>query len=310
MTEPRVNHAYGKRIGFGAASIALALFLGFTFSRIFTGDGGGRFVLFGIALVLWMAAVTLRPYLYDDVKMVAAVAALELLGIWLFLDEKTGTLIFLSLLFLFLLLFTSFKRGNWLLRNMLHIRFFRLSNSIVRTAMSGFALFAALYVTGALVGMTTVIPKTSFVYLFESAEPIVERVIPRFSGGITVHDAVYDLIAFRADPGATSAEIESAVGESIVSINERFDIELTGGEVAVDVLYDNLLAGLHELDIGVQAAVLILIGAVLFFTIKGVAFFANWIIVSVAYGCYMLLKLSGFFEITSTSMLKEAVSVR
>ncbi len=295
--------------GYAVVSIGLAYMCGYLLSAVIAGGAGFSALLLAVAAVLWLAVLTLISVSVENRYAAAALLAATALMLWVTAASRGSVLVFAGTGAFFLLAYAGYYRSRTDVDNGLKIKFARSAMPALSSAMTGLILFATLAVFAAEGAGTSNALQGALNAAVESAAPLIRGFLPGFAARESIDTVLKNLVTEKLPAGTPGAAIDQTFREFKKSIEQTIGLPLAGSKSIADAVYGALREKFAALGQTAKSAALALGAVILFMTLKGVAFFANWIIIACAYGLYAALTFAGFFKIKVESADKEVITL-
>ena len=304
-----VDRLSGKIIGLGATSVFFALLFGVSYRMWFLAPVPGRTILLAAAAIVWLSIAGLSAFFVKGARVATGMVLLQAVAVWAFLPEPFSFWSISGILLLAIFLWGGLARGRADLTNSLKVRFLHAAERAMPVMMTGLILFATLSFLGASERPDAAAPKSVLQFLFKSSDSLTARFIPGFSSGKSFDEVLHAIVASRLPEGTSSEVINRDVDKTRTAIEKATGISISGQNKFVDELYKISVAKLVSLPSFARVLTLTVIGFLIFGLIKGIAFFAVWVVVGLMLLFFEVLRAMNFFHIGSESVSQEAIII-
>lgn len=219
--------------------------------------------------------------------------------------------------FLFLLL--AAKKGKSGMRDMIHIRFWRIGKMVLPSAIAAVFLFiSAAYVYGTD-KKEFVIPYSDFKVLFSLSSFLVDKVYPGFNINWTVNEFVSFLTQKQIEGNSQfgilpkylqNQMIDAAAKEFTKKISDLTGVPVNAKLPIIEAFYEILKYKLTGLFQNSQSLISISIAVLLFLILEGIALPVRWLAAVLGFIIYEVLIAAEFARISYEGISKENILLK
>lgn len=304
-----IDRSLVKVLSFSAATVILAGLFSYRFSLLTESLNLVALWLAVGAAILWMTLFGIQVFVIKSPRLELFLAALNALAVWIFSAQKFSLSALLAFFLLFVFLAVAALRGRMFIDNSLTIKLTQTVVLVTRLALTGLALFLAVYLISFLNFPDLAVSRDVFGFFLSGSDVIVARLIPGFSFDATIDSVLKSFVRSRSAPGTSAATIDRQANELRTALAERFSTLIAPQEKTIDVFYKVMsarLSGLSEYLKILTAAVMVIL---VFLVVKGLALIANLIIIPLSLLIYRLLTAFNFMHTTLENRSKEIIVV-
>jgi hypothetical protein len=207
-------------------------------------------------------------------------------------------------------LIAAYYNAQLELKNNLEVRFFKISNYVMRYASSALAIFAIISYLSLLDLEDPASARRALAIAIKPSEPIISAYIP----GYKATDSLVQ-IAAKIMPPDVRVSSQAVQNNFIEQSSIRLSLVIGGyinspvspRDNTLDIAYKATVAKLLKYSPTVQGLILFGVGLLIFFVVKIFLIVINWIATFLAFGIYQLLWGAGFFKIEMQSKTKKVI---
>ncbi|HEY4475849.1 MAG TPA: hypothetical protein VJB92_03985 [Candidatus Paceibacterota bacterium] len=308
MPEINIDRSFIKISAISVLCVIFAGLFGYNFASLIASLNPGNLSDLAYILIIWGVFLALQVFFVKSFSIGSAVAFIQTLAIWIFLPEKFGGLNLLAVFSLFVFLALSFAKGRRELNDYLKIRFFKISRRAGAVALTGVALFIAIYSIALMSASgANTISKDAFNFLMKGSDVLIAKIVPGFSSEDSVGNALKSFARVRLPEGAAESDIGREAESLRRQLSTSLKFQLNAEEKVIDALYNILVLKLLAVSEYSRSASLAVTAVIVFLLAKSIAFFLNWIIIFITFGVYQLLMALNFMHISFESQNKEII---
>ncbi len=307
MEEPNIDSTKWKVIGLGVVSTGLAALFGRSLQQFLNHDGG--LISLGIFCVLWFALMTLHPFLVKGLRVASILYAAQVLAFVAPFYASFSFTVLIPAALLFATMLVGFERGHKVLESNLNIEFYTAARRAAGALFTGLALFASIYVGAELKTKGGVVSKDYVRVAIQGVLPLTARLSP----GIKLDGRVGEVIKaitqkkLGLSQAIPVAYLDAQVQEIIATASDSLGVKIEANETLPHALEKVLTNKADKLSNGGKLLLAAGLGLLLFFTLKGLGFFLNFIVIFVAFLAYHLLLGLNVIHIGLESRSKETI---
>lgn len=290
-------------------SLLLAAFSGYRFVAALAEPQGPQIFFAALIAVLWMVMITLQPFFIKSSRLGFVLVAVEAVSIWVLFPDRFSSFTSGASVLLFVFLLFAYLNGRNEISQRLKISFWKVSGRSAKAALTGFALFIAVYSIGFLGYPDLNLSKKTFSYFLVGSEPLVGYVLPGFSLKMPIGDFLKTVAMSRLPEGAPQSVINETAALLQAQISKNLGIALSSAESLTDLLYKLSINKVLNLPPTWKMVAFIGIGLFIFWLVKAAGFFVSWVVVGIAFVVYEALYAFGFMHISFESRDKEVIIV-
>ncbi len=307
MEEPNIDGTKWKVITLGILSTGLAALFGWTLQRFLNQDGSPASL--AIYCVLWFALMTLHPFLVKGVRVASGLYAAQVLAFVTPFYASFSFTVLIPAALLFATMIIGFERGHKVLENNLNIEFYAAARRASGALFTGLALFAAIYVGAELKTKGGAVSKDYVRVAIESVLPLTARLSPGVKLDGRVGDVIKAITQKKLGLSQTIpvAYLDAQVQEIIATASDSLGVKIEANETLPHALEKVLTEKADKLSGGGKLLLAAGLGVLLFFTLKGIGFFLNFVVVFLAFLAYHVLLGLNVIHIGLESRSKEVV---
>ncbi len=209
--------------------------------------------------------------------------------------------------------FWAYQEVRQDLKNNLTIRFWRVAHRSAGYASSGLAIFSIMaYLSLFNFSDPDSLRKTLEVAI-KPLEPIFASYIPNFTIRSTITQLATGLLPddIKILPVELKNQaIAQATDRIVVLLGNYVKTPIRAGDRMIDIVYRATLGKLLDYSPIARTVVMILVGVIIYFLLKFLLIFANWISAGISYLLFAGLKRIGFFEIQLQQIDKEVIVIK
>ena len=305
-----IDRSLWKISFFGALAVLASFFFGYAAQQVRTAPVPSALVWAGVGLALWLSFSLLVPYVIKSASVAALIALLQsvIVGLFLFGGKSPG-LFFGAVFFLTFFLLMAFGTGRSEIRNALRIHFFKIGRGVVSVLVLGMNLFFALVVVFALRGEEVRIPQPFLGAMLRSSAPIVQRYVPGFSLEMNV-DAFFESFAkSRLPEGTPQFAVDRMVSDFVASIESQTKVTIDQNATVLQALDEIANTKLKDFSAKNQTLTLLVLAGLVFFTLAGLGFLVQWVILAVGFFLFQIFYASRFLHMEFETADKEIIVV-
>lgn len=307
-----INRSYLKIALIGIVAVLAAGFFGLELAALKSGTTGDRLLAAALAGIVWLTLAFLAAFLADQKGLGILLFGLQTLAAALpsYRFFLSSPYLLAGAVLLFVFLTWGYLRARLDLEEYLNIRFFRIGAKALPLFISGVAIFSAIYSAGVLDITGFSFSEAAVTKTLESAAPLMRRFIPGFSPEATVQGALSSFVRRQLPLDVPEAAVDQNTAALREKIAELTGIPLRGEDTVSQAVYENAILKLRSLKAGARVVALAVIGVLIFLTIKGVAFFIQWVIMLLGFLFYHALLMLNFFSIGFETREKEVIVMK
>lgn len=298
-----------KVIALASVSVFLALIFGYFFRKLSFGFTVSDLLNVAAILTFWIVVFVLSSLLIKSINIGFGVVFLQAFAIWILLPSKFSLFALLAIVALVLGLMMGFLKGRTEMRDLLKIKFLKISRHVSSLVLTGIALFITLYLLSTFNFPEFTISKGAFEFSLKGVEPIVAQFIPGFSLDAPFDETLKNFIRSRVPQETTETAVNEAASNLHADITKGTGTALEAADKTIDAFYKIFIFKLFTLPQGLKNFVFLALGLLIFVLIKGINFFINLIVNGLAFLIYELLLAFNFMYIGSENRTKEVLIV-
>ncbi|MBI3114466.1 MAG: hypothetical protein HYZ07_00725 [Candidatus Harrisonbacteria bacterium] len=283
---------------------AAGVWLGFSLRALLAGSGSA--VAAALAAVVFAAMLALLSAFVKS----AFVYGIVLLGVTallmapLYRSYTVPLLVTAVVAYLFML--AGGRRGQASAANDMKMSAARITRAMFPLAFSGIAVIIAVLHVQPLLNEDFRVTKLGVLRTFAPAEFILRRFIGEFSLSMPVGKLI-DMVANSGASGARSGLPQEARGAIVGQLGGALGVPIGERSSVADVLVEVLDREVRKVPATWHTAIVAAFGALLFFTVKGIGFFAYYPVALLVWGLYELALATGFARVVLEQKSKETI---
>jgi hypothetical protein len=299
-----------KIISLGVASAISALLFGFLFKSFINSGSLFLFILTMLAGLAFLAIFHIHSLLINNFWSSVAIIAIDAVLILGVFGASLSIAMLIAGLGVIGMLIAAYYGAQLELKNNLDIRFFKIADYTMRRASSALAIFAIVTYLSLLNLQDPAEARRALAIAIKPTEPITAAYVP----GYTINDSLIEVSRKIMPPEVRVASPESQAEfirqssnrlAQAIGASTKTDVKTT--DTTLDIAYKATIAKLLKLQPFVQTLILVGFGLVVFFLLKFLLIFVNWIAAILAFGIYQLLYSSNFFKVEVESRAKKVI---
>lgn len=219
----------------------------------------------------------------------------------------------------FLVLLLSVKKSRDIMKDIVKIRFWKISRAVLPTAIAALFLFAsAAYVYGTD-KKGFIIPYSDFKYLISSSDFLTKKIYPEFNSSWTIAELTSYLAEKQMEKMPQFEFLSKAVKKTAVNaavkdfekkISDFAGIAISAKLQITEAAYEILKSKLSILPPSSQNLISFSVFLLVFLLLEGVAVFVRLLVVLLAFILYEVLLAADFAKISYEGISKEYISLK
>lgn len=299
-----------KTISIAVASAISALIFGLVFKGFIGAGTLLSLVFLLLAIIVFQAVFLIQSLLINNFLVNLGIVAFDsVLIMAVFFNQLSFLMLFAGLSIIGFLI-VAYYNAQLELKNNLEVRFFKISNHVMRYASSALAIFAIISYLSLLNLEDPASARRALAIAVKPSEPIIAAYIP----GYKATDSLVQIAAKIMPPDVKISS--QAVQNNFIEQSSIRLSQVIGGYInspvsprdnTLDIAYKATVAKLLKFSPTVQGLILFGAGILIFFVVKVFLIVVNWAATFLAFGIYQLLWGSGFFKIEMQSKTKKVI---
>jgi hypothetical protein len=307
-----IDRSLWRIVVIGVATVGAALVMGLMINGVRTNVSIESAVFLIMAAIIWSVFLFLQMFMVKSMMINTPLILGQVVAMIIASFHSVSLYLIIAGVIFYAFLLVGFTRGRWDLMNYLKIRFFKIGTRALPLFVTGLALFLAIYFVSAFDESNFAISEKIFGLVVGSASPVLEKAIPGFDPNMSVSEFLRLVARQQVPEGVVTSEelIDQTASTLRQTIQDKTGASIGSGESVQNSLYRNLVNKLSNATAPIRAGALAIVGIGLFFGIKAVAFFVNWIILLIAFMLYRILLVVNFFYIGVEDRKKEVIVLK
>jgi len=272
-----------------------------------------------VALFLWsivlMALLILQSFFLKGFFLSAILTAFEVLAIGAFFVSNYSVLRTLFLVVLWFSLLAAKTVASTELANSLKIRFFKVAGAALGMISKGLAIFITVFYLSFLAFQDPGVIKSHLVSAGNftpgiSFDESIDDVLKRFSSGDKEKKSSFLFFNFGFDIPGLDEQLEGAArGQFESLLSDIAGIRVSLSDTLADTIYNIASNKLSDLSPQMKTAIWIVVGILLYLSVRFILYIIGWLSVLVAFALFHLLMIFHFFRVTTESRDKEMITL-
>lgn len=270
-----------------------------------------------LAAIIFLLVAVFQSFLVKSLQLGLYLSLANSAALFGFFLDKFSKLSLFGALILAASLVLGHRRARADMAARLKVNFFQFSHSVVLRAIFGVAVFISFFYAG-LYQTSGGISFKGFQFLTQGTAPLVRGFVPDFDLNMEVDDFFLNLIRNQF---AKVPQIQSLTDSDRLEVFHRLAQEFkarfsqstkVAAEARESVLsYFYRISNRYLKDLGEKAAYLPLLAIifVLFWVVRGVLFFAKWLVLAASQLVYSMLKSFGVIYLENEPRNKEIIMI-
>ncbi len=298
----------------------ISFFLFGFFLKLFIFEGAvNSFLFLIIAATGFLIIFLLQVFFIKTLWIANLIILVGTVGLFISFYDKISSILLITILAVFLILLWANYSGNRELKNIIKIRFFRISKIVLPRVIIGLALFiSVVYYINISQAEEFFISKSSFEKIIAPVGTLVQglNIIPNFDFSLSIEELARNIAQKQINESPqfrilSQATKEQLVNETAKETRKRI-FEFLGVSAMVkpdsalsEVLYGAMAEKFLNLSQNTKNVILAIMAILLFLTIKIIAIPVRFIISILAWLIYEILLSSGFARVALEKKGKE-----
>ncbi len=302
--------ALTKNLVLGSAAALIALAFGYFFRAFIDSPTFARFLIAAIVGIVFLAVFLIQSLLASNFWVSAAAVAVEVLALALFFFANFSLVLAVGVLSSAVILILAYYYGHSDMKSNVDINFLKTAKAVMAWSGMALAIFASFAYVSVLDLGDPVAAKKTLEAVIKPAEPIVAAYVP----GFTTRSTIGQIAAKLLPPDLTLAS-DAVKSQFITELSARLSqtfggflgVKAMASDSVLDLIHRATISRLLNLSPFLQNLLLIATAILLFFFVKFVLFFADWLAVGLAYLFFQLLLKFGFFRFELQNVPKKII---
>lgn len=324
INETEIDRSIIKITILATLGIALAFFFGYYLKVFFVAGDWNQFWIASLLALGFLIIFLLDVFFIKSLQWIAIVIFLEsgalLAG---FYDQFSKSLLAGALLAA-LILFLAHFSGHSEMKNLLKIKFWRVSKIVVPKALAAIALFVSIAYYANLQGNVLgredfFISRSSFEKIIAPSNPLIKKIVPEFDLSLSTGELINKLAQAQVEgnpqakilpEGAKKQLVAATTSDLEKKINDFLGTTLDTKAKVSDAIYGAMIKKVSGLSDESRGIFQIGLAALIFLTIIGFVLPIRWLVSSIAFLVYEILIALGFAFVSLEGRSKEIVLLK
>ncbi len=193
--------------------------------------------------------------------------------------------------------------------NIIKFKFFNAAYSFSKSKSTAFTIFVSLVMFGYGFFNGDKLAKDFVNSSIDSSRFILQRYAPGINSSSPIDDVISSIVEKKAPIGTNISSIEATTFNLKKSLSETVGLKLTGRETIFEIIKNGISAKTKNLPYVFKQIGWIILGILIFWSVKSIAHIFSWPISLVAYMIYKTMLSYGFVRVKEEMITKESIII-
>ncbi len=193
--------------------------------------------------------------------------------------------------------------------NVIKFKFYNVAYHFSKSKSTAFAIFISLVLFGYGFYNGDKLGQGLVDSTINSSRFLLERYVPGINSSSSVDDILLGVVEKKAPVGTSVYAIQSSVSAFKKSLGETIGLNLTGKETILELVKDGTYEKTKNLPSLYKNIGWVILGLLVFWSIKSLTHLFSWAISIVAYIFYKIMLSSGFVRVNEEMITKESIII-